>query len=110
MSFTLAGFDECEGLRRFSFERIAGNMKTTVVVRADLSLTRKHDIRLQELPLICARLLQGLGTDTPPGPITLTEEHMIAIQTEARAASEKRRKSPRRPHRGPGRVWPSPHP
>jgi hypothetical protein len=110
MSFTLAGFDEREGLRRFAFEHIAGNNRTTVVVKADLSLTRKHDIRLQDLPLICARLLQNLGTETPAGSITLTEEHMIAIQAAARAASEKRRKVPRRPHREAGRVWPSPRP
>jgi len=109
MSFTLAGFDEGEGLRRFAFERVgAGNATTRVVVRADVSLARKHNIRLQELPLICARLLQSLGTDPPAGPITLTEEHMIAIQNEARAVAEKRRKPPRRPHREPGRAWPAP--
>lgn len=108
MSFTLAGFDEGEGSRRFAFERATGNRRTTVIVRADVSLARKHDIRLQELPLICARLLQSFGSETPAGPITLTEEHMIAIQAAARAASEKRHKLPRRPHREPGRVWPSP--
>ena len=106
MSFTLSGFDDGDGSRRFAFERVTGNHRTTVIVRADMSLARKHEIRLQELPLICARLLQSFGSDTPAGPITLTEEHMIAIQTAARSEAEKRRKPPRRPHREPNRVWP----
>src|SRR5947199_3791078 len=82
MTFTLSGFKEGDGLRRFLFQRVdTDRSKSTVIVRADVSLARKHDIRLQELPLICVRLLESLGAEVPLGPITLTEDHMIAIKT-----------------------------
>src|SRR5438093_272513 len=99
MSFTLSGFQEGNGFRRFLFERIgADRTKSSVIVRADVNLARKHAIRLQELPLICRRLLDTLTPERLAGPITLTEEDMIAIETEARTAAEKKiQKPPRRP-------------
>lgn len=100
MTFTLAGFAEGGGLRKFVFRCTrADRSHSTVMVRADVSLARKHEIRLQELPLICVRLLESLGEGELVGPITLTEDHMIGIQKAARAAAEKRtwKPAPRRP-------------
>lgn len=102
MTFTLSGFKEGDGFRRFTFQCVAADRSmTTVTVRADVSLARKHEIRLQELPLLCLRLLQSLDEKAPVVPIILTEAHMIAIQMEARAAGEKKaRKQSARPYSG----------
>lgn len=107
MTFTLTGFEEGSGVRRFAFQCVAADRsKTNVIVDADVSLARKHQIRLQELPLICVRLLESLDGDGLASPITLTEEHMSAIQAAARLASEKRpHKAPRRPLAGTGEAW-----
>lgn len=108
MMITLAGFKEGGGLRRFAFQCVgADKSKTTVIVRADVNLARKYDIRLQELPLICVRLLETLSGDQLAGPITLTEDHMVAIQAAARAAAEKRaaQRPPRRPTSAVGQAW-----
>jgi hypothetical protein len=112
MTFTLSGFREGNGLRRFVFQCVAaGGAKSTVVVGADVSLARKHEIRLQELPLICVRLLEGLDDQALAQPITLTEDHMIAIQAVAREAAEKRSQKPtRRPSALAGHAWRSAHP
>lgn len=109
MTFTLTGFVEGAGFRRFAFRCIhADHSHSTVIVRADVSLARKHEIRLQELPLICVRLLESLGASELAGRITLTEEHMIRIQNAAREAAEKRayKPLPRRPaNPNPGSGW-----
>lgn len=112
MTFTLTGFTEGNGLRRFTFQCAGGDQsKNSVTVRADVELARKHDIRLQELPLICLRLLESLDRDGLGEAITLTEDHMISIQAEARNAAEKKtRKPPRRPPAGAGQAWRNTHP
>lgn len=107
MTFTLSGFTDGHGMRRFAFQGLRGDhSKSTVMVDADVNLARKHDIRLQELPLICLRLLESFGADEPSEAITLTEDQMIAVQEEARNAAEKKtRKAPRRPAPEPGQAW-----
>lgn len=111
MKFTLAGFQEGNGFRRFAFECVgADRSRNTIIVRADVGLARKHDIRLQELPLICLRLLESLDEERVASPITLTEDHMIAIQTEALNASVKRsHKTHRQPSTSAGQAWRTTH-
>jgi hypothetical protein len=111
MTFTLSGFTEGNGHRRFAFQCVGGDGgRKTVIVRADVSLARKHEIRLQELPLICLRLLQNSGDDVIEELITLTEDQMIAVQTIARSAAEKKfRKPPRRPSAATGQAWRNAH-
>lgn len=111
MTITLTGFSQGDGLRRFVFQCIgADRARTNVVVRADVSLARKHEIRLQELPLICLRLLESLENERLVGAITLTEDHMIAIQTAARSAAEKKpQRPPRRPSPEAGQAWRNTH-
>jgi hypothetical protein len=86
MDILLAGFKDRNGARHFTFECVAADRsRTAVIVGADMALARKHDIRLQELPLICLRLIEALGDEGPRGVvITLTEDHMKAIQDESR--------------------------
>lgn len=112
MKFILSGFKEGDGLRRFAFEctgAVKGS-RTVVFVGADVSLARKHGIRLQELPLICLRLLETLDDERVAGPITLTEDRMIAIQAEALDAAEKRsHRTHRRPSAVVGQAWRTTH-
>ena len=107
MTYTLAGFEDGAGFRRFTFQCVdADRVKSTILVHADVALARKHEIRLQELPLICLQLLEGLNSDEYGAVITLTEDHMIAIQTAARTAADKKtRKPPRRPQHEAGQAW-----
>lgn len=83
MNILLAGFKDRDGARHFSFECVAADhSRTDVTVGADMALARKHDIRLQELPLLCMQLVEALGDGGPRGAVTLTEDHMKAIQAE----------------------------
>ena len=51
MVFALTGFTNELSLRRFTFELAgSGPPRTTVVVVADMTLVRKYEIPLQELP------------------------------------------------------------
>lgn len=107
MRFTLSGFTERNGFRRFAFDCVSSEAeKSAVIVGADVNLARKHDIRLQDLPLLCLQLLESLGAEMPGEGITLTEERMIAVQTTSRAVAEKKiRKPPRRPGAPAGQAW-----
>jgi hypothetical protein len=98
MTFTMTGFTDKNGVRRFAFDCHAANRsRMTVFVGADIGLARKHEIRLQELPLICVRLLESLHDEALTGPVTLTEDKMIEIQTAARYEAERKsHKMPRR--------------
>jgi hypothetical protein len=82
----------------------------TVIVRADVTLARKHEIRLQELPLLCRQLLESIREGGLVGAVTLTEDHMIAIKAAARSAAEKKpHKAPRRPSPAVGQAWRNAH-
>jgi hypothetical protein len=106
MDFLLIGFKEGSGVRHFRFECVApDHSRRTVVVHADTALARKHEIRMQELPLLCLRLLQSINEGEVADAVTFTEDHMITIQTAARAAAEKKPKPPRRPSPAMGQAW-----
>jgi hypothetical protein len=107
MTFTLGGFKEKGGVRQFLFKGAASDRSAmTVVVCADVTLARKHEIRLQELPLLCVRLLESIEDTNLAPAITLTEDHMIAIQAAARDKAEKKpHHPPRRPSPAAGQAW-----
>jgi hypothetical protein len=106
-NYTLTGFKDGDGLRRFSFQCLdAERAKSIVIVCADVSLARKYEIRLQELPLICLQLLKGVDPAESAQAFTLTEDRMIEIQLAARdAAAKKARKPPRKPSPAVGQAW-----
>jgi hypothetical protein len=107
----LAGFKDRDGARHFSFECVAADRsRTAVVVGADMALARKHEIRLQELPLLCVRLIESLGNGAAAGAITLTEDHMKAIQTASRdsAAAAKPHKQGKPVIPNLGQAWRKP--
>ena len=107
MDFLLVGFkEEGSDIRRFLFECVAPDRsRRTVVVDANMALMRKHEIRVQELPLLCRRLLESIADGNLTDAITFTEDQMIAIQTAAAAGAEKKPKPPRRPSPATGQAW-----
>ena len=77
MQFSLIGFRQDTGFRVFTFEGTAADhTRTAYTVRADLALTRKHGIRVQELPLLCRGLLERAGEGEQKYTATFTEEEM----------------------------------
>ncbi len=107
MNYVFTGFRQANAVRQFAFDCVADDRsRTSVTVRADLALARKHQILLQDLPLLCRRLLEAVGENAPPASVTLTEENMIAV----RAAAVKPlvfKKPPRKtkPSAAVGQAW-----
>ena len=60
MEFVLTGFRQDRSMRHYAFESVSAERKREACsVCADLSLLHKHKIPLQEVPLLCRRLLEG---------------------------------------------------
>jgi hypothetical protein len=113
MKFILTGFTHEVGCRVYAFEGISEDrVRMLFSVRADLGLIRKYGIRMQELPLLCRKILeQHDGTDTQRA-FTYTEDAMSlrATASAAEAAAQKR-KPPRRPiSENVGAAWRGPQP
>jgi hypothetical protein len=95
MQFILVGFNQETDFRTFAFQGIAADRtRTEFTVRADLALSRKYGIRVQELPLLCRRLLERDDTGEEKRTLTFTEEDMrLHANTEtARVAASSKRK------------------
>src|ERR1700742_791539 len=101
MDYLLNGFTSDLGFRVFRFEGIeADKRRTEFSVRADLALIKGFGIRIQELPLLCRRLLETRDEAVAGRPLTFTREHMrlhSEVCVEARAQAGRRRTSLRRP-------------
>lgn len=77
MQFLLTGFTHDRGFRIFTFEGISPDrIRAPFTVRADLDLSRRYGIRLQDLPLICRSLLEGMGDGEQQHAFTFTEDAM----------------------------------
>jgi len=112
MEFVLAGFRQDSNIRRFNFEAVsADRTRRTVMVGADLNLIRKHKIPLQDLPLLCRRLLEG-HVDVAALVLTelmFTEKDMLRCADD-RAAAVDAAAQKRRAHHPPvssrvGQAW-----
>jgi len=100
MQFVLTGFSHNEGLRVFAFEGIAGDRtRTNYSVSADMALSRRHGIPVQELPLLCLRFLEQHDTSGDERNLTFAEENMRAYADNRAAERDavQKRKAPRRP-------------
>lgn len=114
MQFSLIGFKQDTGFRVFAFEGTAADRtRNEYTVRADLALTRKYGIRIQELPLLCRELLERGGEGEQASTVTFTEEEMRLHArhcADAQNAAAQRRKSTRRPPSSQtGSGWRAPH-
>ena len=101
MQFVFRGFIAAGECRDFAFECVAADRtRTAVIVRADLVLARRYGIRVQELPLLCRRLLER-DEGGVKSRVTFTEEEMCRHASDcaaARAAAAANKRSfPRKP-------------
>ena len=120
MQFVLTGFKQDREFRVFAFEGIAADrVRIAFTVRADLDLSRRYGIRLQELPLICREVLERREVleerqeSEQLHALTFTEDAMRvhASDRAARATAARAKKPPRKAnHEGNGAAWRSPHP
>jgi hypothetical protein len=111
MEFVFTGFRQESDIRSYTFQIIAADRtRTKVTVGADLSLIRKHRIPLQELPLLCRRLLENhTGGRKSTATLMFTEKDMLGYVSE-RVAAEHVAEMKRRAHRTPvssraGQAW-----
>jgi len=96
MNFTLTGFTQTNTIRKFVFACIAEDRsRTTTVVSADLTLLHKYAIKVQELPLLCRRLLEANCESGVPAAMTFSESEMERIKSAVQEAAAERK--PRRP-------------
>lgn len=99
MQFVLRGFSHAMGFRVFAFEGIAADRKRSMfTVKADMALTRKYGIHLQELPLLCRAVLEQCHGGGEDRAFLYSEESMRrhAEDVAARAEAARQRKAPRR--------------
>jgi len=108
MQYVLTGFTHDVGFRVFAFQGIGEDrVRTDYSVRADLALSRKYGIRVQELPLLCRRILEQHDESDSQRAFTYTEAAMrLRADFCAAEAAAQKRKSPRRPaNQNPGAAW-----
>src|SRR5262245_53888320 len=92
MTFVLTGVRTFDNIRRYYFDVVGEDRsRQHVTVGADLDLIHRYRIPLQELPLLCRRLLEG---HTKIETIMFTESDMVRYSNEraaeANALMEKR--------------------
>ncbi len=101
MNFFLTGFSSDLGFRVFQFEGVAADKsRSGFSVRTDLALIKEFGIRVQELPLLCRRLLEDQDLAPQMHPLTFTRDHMrlhAELCAAERAATQSRRAKYRRP-------------
>lgn len=108
--FVLTGFSHNMEFRVFAFDRITTEReRIQCTVRADLALTRKYGIHLQELPLLCRSLLERKDEGEPIISSTFTEAEMqdcARLRAAAHEAASSKRKPPHRPTgENAGAAW-----
>jgi hypothetical protein len=110
MQFVLTGFKQDLGFRVFAFARVgADRTRTEYTVRADLALSRRYLIPMQELPLLCGSLLARRDDLSQSNSVTFSEEDMQLYAKDCateRQAAKNRKKSSKRPFSGNlGAAW-----
>jgi hypothetical protein len=101
MEFVLTGFRQDSNVREYTFQPLStGHDRRVWTVSADLSLMRKHKIPLQELPLLCRRLLEAHADGPKDGALMFTERDMLGYvsnRSAAEVAAEHKRRARRMP-------------
>ncbi len=100
MHFILLGFNHELGVRVFWFDGIAEDKtRSRFAVRTDLALVHNYGIRIQELPMLCRKLLERRPAGERSHMLTFTEEEMRlhAAQRAAEREAAQRKRPPRRP-------------
>jgi hypothetical protein len=110
MQFILTGFTQDLAFRVFAFERLGSDrVRTKMTVKADLAMTRRYGIQMQELPLLCRNLLERSDSGAETHALTFSEDDMCLHakhRASAKEAAAQRRKPPRRtPSENVGAAW-----
>lgn len=110
--FVFTGFRQVSEFRVFAFEGVTGDLtRTAFTVRADLALTRRYGIHLQELPLLCKALLEQSLEGGSKREFTYTEADMgqyAKSEAERKVAGQKRHVPRRPPPQNLGTAWRAP--
>ena len=98
MQYVLTGFTNDIEFRVFAFDVVGDeHVHTAYWIRADLTLARKYGIKLQELPLLCRRVLeQRILVCDEERTFTYTEDEMCT-HANARAVAAEKLKAERKP-------------
>ena len=102
MKFVYMGFrHETNGVRQYSFEGVAAEgIRKDFLVTADIGLLTKHHVRIQEVPMMCLRLLESSVEAEPQlESLVLTEAALLAHVHAKSAEVEKAALKRRRPFR-----------
>jgi len=87
MEFVLVGFGDERSIRRFTFEGIAADRtRKQYTVATDLAMLRKYQIAIQELPLLCRRLLERESAVNNSPAFEFSEQLMRDHQDQCLAA------------------------
>jgi hypothetical protein len=93
MQFIFTGFTQDMGFRVFAFEGVGlDRIRMKYTVRADLTLLLRYGIPMQELPLLCRRLLErGDVNGEERGAVTFTEDEMRLYVRDSPKKSSRRK-------------------
>jgi len=104
MKLVYMGFShETTGVRLYRFEGVVSQeIRKGFLVTADIALLTKHHVRIQEVPMICLRLLESSAEAEPQLEVLVLTEadmlnHVQAQAAEKEKAAAKRTKRPFRP-------------
>jgi hypothetical protein len=101
MKFLYMGFShETTGVRLYSFEGVASpDSRKGFLVTADIALLTKHCVHIQDVPMMCLRLLESSAETEPQlESLVLTESDMLT-HMRAKAAEKTAKKKSKRPFR-----------
>ncbi|HEU0119694.1 MAG TPA: hypothetical protein VFQ91_04155 [Bryobacteraceae bacterium] len=107
MEIQFTGFSHNGRFREFAFDCVVDLRHTTrYKVVADLELSRKYEIPVQELPLLCRRLVEEAHFEESPSPLTFTEADMRTWRNARKAQREQIvHKKPQRRTKSPSSTW-----
>ena len=97
--FVLTGFHQLHGIRYYVYRgHPHDGSLSEFTVDADVRLLQKHGIALQELPLLCRRLLETQNPDYSLKAVTFTED-LMKEQADQRAALKRAAQEKKTAHR-----------
>jgi hypothetical protein len=86
MEISINGFRQTGSLRHYLFQTVAADrVRHDVVVDADLNLMRHHGISIQEMPLLCRKLIEAIE-GVPPSRMIYSEQSMAGHARDRAAA------------------------
>jgi hypothetical protein len=88
MQYKLLGFSENGAVRRFIFKKAGDPTDPPYCVIADVALSRKFNVPLQDLPSLCARLLEASGENAGARTLIVTDADLTVCAAANSAAAK----------------------